>query len=379
MGAVAHYDIVHSWGFEMELGGFATIGMLLSFLLVFRVNISYARYWESRGHIGSAVKCCRDLASQTCTFVEGDDSDSVSRRANIARLIRLSFSALAHEIHSKGANKWEPWARENSQKGELLSGEAKKVLVFKRPTLLLIQWLRSALMDCNASGILQSQLLAQMDQNISNLIVAFNGCTKIVSTPIPFAFSQMSKMFILLFTTLIGFGLAKVLGKVTPAMTSIIGFAFFGLDALASQMSNPFGDDQNDLPLSNFVQQVAEDTDMAVQARDGDAQPESEPVKQTARRKPRFTQESDEMDSTPAKRAASTPSWDRRASSPSSAGEVKSRQWLDRQSRQMPPLRDPNAYQATSVDRTFSQAASMDRRSLMPRHGSPGPGGLSPL
>ena len=32
-------------------------------------------------------------------------------------------------------------------------------------------------------------------------------------------------------------------------MCAILGYALFGLDSIASQMTNPFGDDPNDLVL----------------------------------------------------------------------------------------------------------------------------------
>jgi putative membrane protein len=218
MGGVASYARQFDF-LDLDLAGMSTIGMLLSFLLVFRVNIAYARYWEARGHVGSGVKSCRDIASQAACFIVGDGADSINRRGNIARLVRLTFSALAHEVYTSGPRKWEAWCRENSEKGELHVWEAKKLVAFKRPFLLLIQWLRSAVMDCYSAGLLQPQMLQQMDTNISNLIVSYNGCTKIVSTPIPFAFAQMSKLFIFLFATLIGFALSDVLGNLTPIVT----------------------------------------------------------------------------------------------------------------------------------------------------------------
>ena len=44
-------------------------GSMLGFLLVFRTNIAYSRYWEARGAVGAAISTSRDLASQTAVFV----------------------------------------------------------------------------------------------------------------------------------------------------------------------------------------------------------------------------------------------------------------------------------------------------------------------
>eukprot|EP00959_Pyramimonas_sp_CCMP1952_P432894 9065272-Pyramimonas_sp.AAC.1 len=41
-----------------------SMGILLSFLLVFKSNISYGQYWEARGYIGDLVKSCRAIGTQ---------------------------------------------------------------------------------------------------------------------------------------------------------------------------------------------------------------------------------------------------------------------------------------------------------------------------
>jgi hypothetical protein len=128
---------------------------------------------------------------------------------------------------------------------------------------------------------------------------------------------------------------------------SIMGYAFFGLDAISSQMTNPFGDDPNDLPLRNFVQQVAEDTDMAMQGRDGDAKLDEPPHSVPS---PIPSPE------TAARRSTARPSWDRRTASgsPSSPEVFQSNRRSQRQdSRQRSPvrdspLRDPAGWQSTN-------------------------------
>jgi putative membrane protein len=39
------------------------------------------------------------------------------------------------------------------------------------------------------------------------------------------------------------------LGGVTPIVVALIGYAFLGIDALGDEIEEPFGMDDNDLPL----------------------------------------------------------------------------------------------------------------------------------
>jgi putative membrane protein len=202
-------------------------GTLLGFLLVFRTNIAYQRYWEARGAMGAAVKCSRDLASMAATFVVGEDKKHAHERANMSRLIRLSFTALVHEVNvDPHPKKWAVFCADDHciRSGELSKEEVAMILSVQRPTLLLLQWLRHSIHKCkttpvdspghkNDSPMLQEADFYLMDRNISEMIVAFNAVTKIKSTPIPFAFAQMCKTFIFAYISLFPFSVVGDIGK----------------------------------------------------------------------------------------------------------------------------------------------------------------------
>jgi putative membrane protein len=201
---------------ELSVSGLTTIGTLLSFLLVFRVNICYSRFWEARSTIGAAVKACRDLAAQSCTFVRGEEDEDQHRRANILRLTRLSFSAIVHTVHAPASDlKWKNWTQQHSDflnQGELHAHETQLVLTYPRPALVLLQLLRAAVFECTTAAVpLRMTSFQQMDTNISALIAAFHGVTKIASTPMPFPFVRMCKLFILIFVTIFPFALSETL------------------------------------------------------------------------------------------------------------------------------------------------------------------------
>lgn len=51
-------------------------------------------------------------------------------------------------------------------------------------------------------------------------------------------------------------GLTGSLGWATPVVVALVGYTFFGLDALGDELEEPFGTEPNDLPLDAMVRAV---------------------------------------------------------------------------------------------------------------------------
>ena len=140
VGFVALYATVL---FDYETGlqpdSLSIAGTMLGFLLVFRINFAYSRFWEARGAVGAAVIASRDLASQVSIFIRGDGTESVSKRANIVRLIVLGFCAMIHEVRvDKSPVKWTQWCSNPKLcNAEISPEEEKKILAVPRPCILI--------------------------------------------------------------------------------------------------------------------------------------------------------------------------------------------------------------------------------------------------
>lgn len=64
---------------------------------------------------------------------------------------------------------------------------------------------------------------------------------------------------IYIFCILLPFALAEPLGWLAPLFTTIVGYTFFGLDAIGNELEDPFGRDENDLPTDAMVRTVERD------------------------------------------------------------------------------------------------------------------------
>ena len=73
---MASTDLLHSDGNNINNLAFTLAGSSISFLLVFRSQMSYNRFWEGRGHLGNIMFAGRDLARQISTCVQNDEGKS---------------------------------------------------------------------------------------------------------------------------------------------------------------------------------------------------------------------------------------------------------------------------------------------------------------
>ncbi|EBH0564262.1 hypothetical protein FJ839_00295 [Salmonella enterica] len=75
------------------------------------------------------------------------------------------------------------------------------------------------------------------------------GCERIANTPVPFAYTLILHRTVYLFCIMLPFALVVDLHYMTPFISVLISYTFIALDALAEELEDPFGTENNDLPL----------------------------------------------------------------------------------------------------------------------------------
>jgi putative membrane protein len=111
-------------------------------------------------------------------------------------------------------------------------------------------------------GKLDAWTVQAIDRNLNGLSDVVGGCERILSTPLPFAYSVMIHRTVYFFCAALPFGLVDTVGVFTPIFSVFVAYTFMALDAIASQIEEPFGTDDNDLALdalSGFIEDAARD------------------------------------------------------------------------------------------------------------------------
>jgi putative membrane protein len=127
--------------------------------------------------------------------------------------------------------------------------ERARVLASRnRPDALLREAAQelSALRRAGRVSDIPWQALNERLHALSGVLAA---CERIRFTPLPFSYTVLLHRTAYLFCLLLPFGLVDLMGWMTPVLTAVVAYTFFGLDALGDELEDPFGEEPNDLPL----------------------------------------------------------------------------------------------------------------------------------
>ena len=227
------------------------VGVALGLLLVFRTNTSYDRYWEGRRLLGGLTNRCRDLARQVAAFFPGEDADSQADRAELGRHIVAMYGLIRQHLRRE---------RDLADLGDLLTPAERTALepLACRPTLA-VTWITRRLDAAARAGRLDAVRLHLMDVNVTSFVDNWGGAERIMKTPIPFAYAQHIKSFLVLFVFTAPFAMADSMRWYTPLAAAVLAFAMFGIDEIGVEIEDPFGYDPNDLPLDRIGDTIAGD------------------------------------------------------------------------------------------------------------------------
>ncbi len=250
-----------AWAFVERHVGIASIahtmiGVALGLLLVFRTNASYDRYWEGRRLIGNIVIRVRDLVRQAAGWAPGE-----AHRAAREELRALGCAYLRAVTHALRGE------RDDGALAPLLPPAAREAILASeaRPQVIMAHLTRAIAALQREAGLADLQLLA-MDQNLTVMTDAFAGCERIVRTPVPFAYAQHIKIFVVLFCYSAPFTMSQTMGWYTPLASMLVSFALFGIDEIGVEIEDPFGRDDNDLPLDEIAESLERVTEALVSA-----------------------------------------------------------------------------------------------------------------
>ena len=248
LGAGAAYLYEHH-KFHTPAVAHTMIGVALGLLLVFRTNASFDRWWEGRKLLGGMVNRTRDLARQLVAYVPGDSRPDVDVSV---RLLNTFFAVAMQGLRDE---------KDLSKLGDLLTADERaKLEPVKTRASVVLTWISQRIDRLAREGKITDARLLAMDTNITALVDHHSGCERIVRTPIPFAYAQHIKLFVTLFCFTVPFAIVDVMKSYTPIAAAIFAFALFGIDEIGVEIEDPFGYDDNDLPIERIAATIKAST-----------------------------------------------------------------------------------------------------------------------
>ncbi len=229
---------------------FTLIGLALSIFLGFRNNTSYDRYWEGRKLWGSLVNTSRTLTRQILTLISSPDAASGATDEQRALVHRLIAYVHALRLHLRGD-------KDLAELAPFLEPDERAALEREsNPPIALIQSLGDRFAAIWRAGRIDPLHLPVLEGSLRDLANIQGGCERIRSTPIPFGYTVLMHRIVGIYCITLPFGIASQVGLLTPVVVLLISYAFLGLDALGDELEDPFGTDDNDLPLSQLSRMI---------------------------------------------------------------------------------------------------------------------------
>jgi len=217
---------------EIPLVGFTLIGVVLSIFLGFKNTACYDRWWEARKLWGVLIATSRHF-DRDCRVL------TQARRERIIQNVIVFANVLRDRLRHQTANPTELTETSGHNAPQY--------------TLSLIQW---ELLQAMKEGEISDIIYTQMNRHVAALSEMQTGCDRIANTPIPFAYSVLLNRTVYFFCFMLPFSLGSLLGLVTPLLVGILAYTFLGLDALSTEIEEPFGTQSNDLPLDAMVRSI---------------------------------------------------------------------------------------------------------------------------
>lgn len=220
------------------------LGFVISFLLVFRTNTAYERWWEGRKLWGALVNNSRNLAMKLAAILPADDPSRLFFR----KTIPMYALALKNHLRSEDT-RLELF-------DDLPPGVQQKIDLEKHiPNQIAALMYRETLDLLEEKKITGEQLLF-LNLELQSFTDICGACERIKNTPIPYSYIVFIKRFILFYVGTLPFGLVFSVGYwIVP----IIGFIFYvlaSLELIAEEIEEPFGADENDLPLGKMARGI---------------------------------------------------------------------------------------------------------------------------
>ncbi|ALL64458.1 putative membrane protein [Paraburkholderia caribensis MBA4] len=237
---------------NMTTTPFSLIGIALAIFLGFRNSASYDRYWEARKLWGRLLNETRSLTRQVLTLPNAH-IDASETQAFVQALCAFAH-ALRHQLRGTDPSEDLSTRLDTPLFERVMSSRYRPATIM----LWLGEWTQRQARD----GKLDAWTVQAIDRNLNGLSEVVGGCERIVSTPLPFAYSVMIHRTVYFFCAALPFGLVETVGVFTPVFSVFVAYTFMALDAIASQIEEPFGTDDNDLALdalSGFIEDAARD------------------------------------------------------------------------------------------------------------------------
>lgn len=217
------------------------LGFVISMLLVFRTNTAYDRWWEGRKLWGALVNNSRNLAIKLSVMLPAGDT-------NTRQCFRKIIPAYAYAL--KKHLGYETTRVALFDNDEQLERQINKdTHVPNQVAILLFRQVQ----QLYENGKIKGDQLIVLNAELQSFTDICGACERIKNTPIPYSYSAFLKKFIFFYVITLPVGYVSSLGYLIIPVVTFVFYVMASLEIIAEEIEDPFGGDENDLPLDKIA------------------------------------------------------------------------------------------------------------------------------
>ncbi|WP_117193061.1 bestrophin family protein [Rhizobium terrae] len=278
--AVAAYRLPGMSGFSVPWSIVLVLGTTVSLVAGFKNSQVLTRSNEALQAFSQITASSRMWASLCRDFMDASIARQLIYR-HLAWMTALRFAlrrpmpweSLARAANAEFRRRYRIQEDINSLAGELralMGEEAESILKSPQPAITLLDR-----QSGQVNGLLKSSSIPpQVYSELMKLIRDFHDqqarCDRIKNNPYPRQYAIISSMFMIIFCTLLPFGivpvfaemekLGGVLGSVaiwlTIPFSALLGWVYMSLDLVGESSANPYEGGANDVPISQICRDI---------------------------------------------------------------------------------------------------------------------------
>ncbi len=219
------------------------LSFVISMLLVFRTNSAYERWWEGRKLWGALMNNSRNLALKLHALA-GDDR-------KFRHVVGSMIGNYAYALKSHLRNTFNPQDMEENERFS-----ASEVQHDKHNPNLIAKRLFEVVHQKHSEGRLSSEQLLYLNGELSSFTDICGACERVKNTPIPFSYSIFIKKFIFFYVMTLPLTMVFSLGYYCVPVVAFIFYVLTSLELIAEEIEEPFGKDENDLPMDAMSRNI---------------------------------------------------------------------------------------------------------------------------
>ena len=219
------------WGAESTVLN----GLVLGFLIAFRNNHAYERWWEARRHWGQLINDSRNLCFKVRALkgIESTDRDA------IGRFVIAFGNALKNHLRRRDGSDESPIdnepAKDQGHQPIQVAGAIYETLA-----------------RCQSEGRLDGWSMLWLDAEVKSLMDICGACEKIRNTPLSSSYRALLRHGIAFYLAIAPFYLIEDTGLAGFPVFILAAYFLLGIELVAEEIEEPFGDGGDNLPLERY-------------------------------------------------------------------------------------------------------------------------------